>query len=206
MVRVVEGGVADVGGAEVEGRRLHEHRVAAPVELPDAARVDGPGEVGVVVVHPLGYHGLGAAHAGAGPVDEVRQVAARRDAHPLVPGAGLVGHDAQRVAPDDREPVLDVRQPVDGGRPSVLALVVAEMLHGPGGGVVAEGLDVVEHPGGAVGEGDVQHLKDALERLVDAIPNLAAEVEDVCERAVGDVGIDAEWVRYLDVAAPPSAD
>lgn len=125
MVRVVEGGVAYVGSAEVERRGLHQHRVAAPVELPDPARVDGPGEVGVVVVHPLGYHGLGAAHAGAGPVHQVRQVAARGDAHPLVARASQVGHDAQGVAPDDREPVLDVGEPVDGGRPSVLALVIA---------------------------------------------------------------------------------
>ena len=202
----------DVGGAEVEPRRLDQDRVAAPAEVSDRGGVELLLKHHVVRVDPPGDGRLAAAHAGAGAVLQPAGARARGHAPGHVRGARrelgrvLGAHVGERVAPDHGEPVVLVGQ--HEGRVGEVCPHAAPPVHGPGRGVVAPRVDLVADARLPAGHGHAQDLDLEAEGPVGAVGGeVAGEAEGhvVLARVEVAAAADAERVRDVHVAAPPLA-
>jgi len=198
----------DERGAEVEGGGLQEHGVAAGAEVGD------PGGVELVLVrHPVrvevaGDGGLAAPEAGAGAVLQPPHAGA----HGHAPGHVRVGVRAvverpdvgQRVAADDREPVLRVVDAEVGDGHVVPPVVL--LVHRPRRRVVAPRVDDVVDAQLPQAHRHVHHLDLVVVQPEPAVVRaVAGEHERPVPRLEVAPGADAERVGDVDVAAPPQA-
>lgn len=104
-------------------------------------------------------------------------------------------HVSETVAPDDDDLVIFCRQNIGGGRSQPIVVVQHPLC----GWVVALPGDPRLEPGLAVGDGELDHLEDAVEQLGGASHGGAVEQEAAMDRTLW---LQAERIRDLDVTAP----